>query len=91
MTLKETNKIETVSVNVVEVKLFRGSAYTYRLVVIFNDNDKIIEYTESRVLELKDDLWLYTHCYNFSTNGTLYFEPKVRSRKRRNRMKCLWQ
>lgn len=39
--------------------------------------DKIIEYTESRVLELKDDLWLYTHCYNFSTNGTLYFEPKV--------------
>ena len=42
----ETNKLETVSVNVDESKLFRGSAYTYRLVVVFNDNDKIIEYTK---------------------------------------------
>ena len=42
----ETNKIETVSINVDEVKIFRGSAYTYRLVIIFNDNDKIIEYTK---------------------------------------------
>ena len=39
--------------------------------------DKIIEYVEYRLLNLDDDLWLYTHCYNFSTNGTLYFTPKV--------------
>lgn len=39
--------------------------------------DKIIEYTESRILSLNDDLWLYNHCYGFSTNGTLYFTPKV--------------
>lgn len=40
----EVDDLETVSVNVDEVKLLRGSAYTYRLIVIFNDNDKIVEY-----------------------------------------------
>lgn len=42
----ETNKLETLSVNVDEVKLFRGSAYTYRVIVIFNDNEKIVEYSK---------------------------------------------
>lgn len=40
----ETDDLSSVSVNVDEVKLFRGSAYTYRVIVVFNDNDKIIEY-----------------------------------------------
>lgn len=39
--------------------------------------DKIIEYTESKLLENENEPWLLSHCYNFSTNGTLYFTPKV--------------
>lgn len=42
----EVDTLETVSVNVDEVKLLRGSTYTYRLIVVFNDNDKVIEYVK---------------------------------------------
>ena len=44
LVIVETNKLEKISVNVDEVKLLRGSTYTYRVAVIFEDNDKTVEY-----------------------------------------------
>lgn len=42
----ETKDLKTVSVNVDENNLNRGSAYTYRVVVEFYDNEKTIEYVK---------------------------------------------
>lgn len=38
--------------------------------------DQIIEYFEEQCI-LKNHPWQYHHRFDFSTNGTLYFEPKV--------------
>lgn len=40
------DKLASVSVNVDEIKLFRGVPYTYVLVVEFNDNEKVVEYSK---------------------------------------------
>ena len=40
----DSNNLKPVNVNVDENNLNRGSAYTYRVIVIFDDNDKIVEY-----------------------------------------------
>lgn len=45
LTLSE-DKLATVSVNVDEIKLFRGIPYTYILVVEFYDNEKVVEYSK---------------------------------------------
>lgn len=42
----ESKGLKPVSVNVDEYNLNRGSAYTYRVIIEFNDNDKIIEYVK---------------------------------------------
>ena len=42
----DANNLKTISVNVDENKLNRGSAYTYRVVILFNDNEKTIEYVK---------------------------------------------
>lgn len=41
--------------------------------------DQIIEYFELKFLEDNDEEWLLNHTYNISTNGTLYFTPKVQN------------
>lgn len=45
LTLSE-EKLATVSVNVDEIKLYRGIPYTYVLVVEFYDNEKVVEYSK---------------------------------------------
>ena len=42
----ESDNIKPITLNVDEYKLNRGSAYTYRVVIIFNDNEKIVEYVK---------------------------------------------
>ena len=38
---------------------------------------QIIDYFEYKFLNCGNENWLLYHIYNFSTNGTLYFTPKV--------------
>lgn len=42
-----TKDSTNVNVNVDETKLFRGATYTYKLVLEFNDNEKIVEYSKA--------------------------------------------
>ena len=43
----EQSRLGTVNVQVDDSKVYRGMAYTYRLVVEFNDNEKKIEYSKN--------------------------------------------
>lgn len=38
---------------------------------------EIVDYFEDKFLSCNEEDWLLFHVYNFSTNGTLYFTPKV--------------
>ena len=39
--------------------------------------EQICDYFEERLLQYPDSPWIINHAYSFSTNGTLYFTPKV--------------
>ena len=39
--------------------------------------EQICDYFEQQILQYPDSSWIINHAYNFSSNGTLYFTPKV--------------
>lgn len=39
--------------------------------------EQICDYFEEQILQYPDSSWIVNHAYSFSTNGTLYFTPKV--------------
>ena len=39
--------------------------------------EQICDYFEERLLQYPNSPWIINHAYSFSTNGTLYFTPKV--------------
>lgn len=41
--------------------------------------EQICDYFEQQILQYPDSSWIINHAYNFSSNGTLYFTPKVQN------------